>query len=66
MSFNFLFDGAFNVNPRSNLILTVRLTGEVAMNKRLGQGKSSFIVIIPKEIFGREEEKRESEGLKRF
>ena len=40
------FNGAFNVNPSSNLILTIRMTGKLPRTKMLGQGKSSFIVFI--------------------
>ena len=42
MSFNFLFNGAFNVNLTSNLILTIRLTGEVTMNKK-ARARQKFI-----------------------
>ena len=54
MSFNYFFNGAFNINSWSNLILTVRLTGKLPRTKRLGQGKISFIVFI----FKREKEEK--------
>ena len=39
MSLNQLINGAFNVNPFSNLILTIRLKEEVTMKKK-GKGKA--------------------------
>ena len=57
MPFNYFFNGAFNVNPSSNLILTVRLTRKLPRTKRLGQGKSSFIVFIFRRDFWREKKR---------
>ena len=51
------------MNPSSNLILTVRLTGKLPRTKRLGPGKCSFILCSSlEEIFG-EREKKKSEGF---
>ena len=59
-------NGAFNVNPASNLILTVRLTREVTMNKK-ARARQKFIHCdhFQKRFLERGRE-RESEGLKSF
>ena len=58
-------NGEFNVNPWSNLILTIRLKEEVAMNKKgLGQGKNNILFTFQRRVFG--EKKRGKEGLKRI
>ena len=62
MSFNYFFNGALNINLSSNLIFTVRLTGKLPRTKRLGQGKSSFIVFIFRRDFWRKRKKK-SEGF---
>ena len=61
MSFNYYFNGAFNVNPLSNLILTVRLTGKLPRTKRT-RARQKFIhcVHLQKRIL---ERKRMSEGF---
>ena len=47
------------MNPTSNLILTIRLIGEVAMNKK-ARSRQKFIDLdsFPKEFFVEREEKK--------
>ena len=57
---------SINENLSSNLILTIRLEQEVAMNKKgLRQGKQIYYSLF-KEVFFGEKKKIEKEGLKRI